>query len=371
MWQKMRIRWQRTRLGFTLIELLVVIAIIAVLVALLLPAVQQAREAARRSQCKNNLKQLGLALHNYHDTYTVFIPGAGGTHCGGGGCGNADRLCGIVMLFPFMDQAPLWSKIAGGGTTYTGGNISPAPPMGPEGWDWNFPLWQINIPLLRCPSDRFSSFKPWGKTNYCLCIGDTIGFNNYHGWSPEPRGMFFMQSKLGVQDCLDGSSNTIAMAERGLNQQDNSVIGGAVDGVGGITGNPMICMQTAQGGKYLPSFQGSIQDYPGSAWCDWAPKKTAVTTILPPNSPSCSSNTTDWQEGIFSASSRHTGGCHVLMVDGAVRFVSSSINSGNLNAPDPANINTSWNGQNPRGPSPYGVWGALGTRNGGEPATDF
>ena len=97
--------------GFTLIELLVVIAIIAVLIALLLPAVQQAREAARRSQCKNNLKQWGLALHNYHDTHKCFSPMSGGTG-GSGLTHNQERLSGRAMLLPFLEMDPLWQQIA-------------------------------------------------------------------------------------------------------------------------------------------------------------------------------------------------------------------------------------------------------------------
>ena len=97
--------------GFTLIELLVVIAIIAILIALLLPAVQQAREAARRSQCKNNLKQWGLALHNYHDTFLRFCPLSGGTG-GGSAITNEERLSGRAMLLPFLEMDPLWQLIA-------------------------------------------------------------------------------------------------------------------------------------------------------------------------------------------------------------------------------------------------------------------
>src|SRR5215218_3882471 len=102
------VRSRPARRGFTLIELLVVIAIIAVLIALLLPAVQQAREAARRSQCKNNLKQLGLALHNYHDVFNRFCDLRGGPNDGAGRQGDQ---CGLVRLMPYFDQAPAYNMI--------------------------------------------------------------------------------------------------------------------------------------------------------------------------------------------------------------------------------------------------------------------
>ena len=133
--------------GFTLIELLVVIAIIAILIALLLPAVQQAREAARRTQCKNNLKQLGLAHHNYHDVYGKFIYRKGGNDMSGLAIrGNSNRLSGLMGLMPYMEQGALFNLVAAGGGTGT------KPPGGPEGWaSWN--EWNVTIPGLQCPSD--------------------------------------------------------------------------------------------------------------------------------------------------------------------------------------------------------------------------
>ncbi|MSR58968.1 MAG: DUF1559 domain-containing protein [Planctomycetaceae bacterium] len=364
--------WRRSR-GFTLIELLVVIAIIAVLIALLLPAVQQAREAARRSQCKNNLKQLGLALHNYHDTYKMFPSLGGGTGWYGGGTGNWGRLGGLVWMLPFFDQAPLYSQISGrfvqGTTTY--------PAMGPEPWDWDYQPWQAKMEVLRCPSDMYAGFTPQSKTNYAFCLGDGIVNNNgnpQEWWSNDPRGMFYLHSKLGIAACTDGSSNTIAMGERALWQNNRSVLGGLVGGVPGIAGNPLICKNLAGPGReYLASVamgpgdgtdanSAGIKDMAGTRWCDINPTMTGMNTVLPPNSPSCTEGTWDGEWGIFSASSRHTGGVHVLLCDGAVRFISENIDAGNSSAPDPGTT---------KGKSPYGVWGALGTRGSGDIVGDF
>jgi len=360
---------RKRRWGFTLIELLVVIAIIAVLVALLLPAVQQAREAARRSQCKNNLKQLGLALHNYHDTYNVFPFECGGTGWTGNGTGNWARLSGMVVLTPFVDQAPLWNQIS---NKMPGGAVSGFyPAMGPEPWDWTvYPPWKQQIPILRCPSDKYSgpSQAPWGKNNYGFCLGDVVTNDDggIEWWTPEPRGLFYYHSKLGVADCLDGSSNTIAMGERALSQENVSIFGNAAMGVSGINTNPSICAAKAVGKKYLPGT--NVQDGIGYDWADGGVQHSAFNTILPPNSPSCVTSTWDSDVALISASSRHPGGVHVLMADGAVRFITDSINAGNPQAPD-LGVGRG-NGGIP-GQSPYGVWGALGTRAGGESVGEF
>jgi prepilin-type N-terminal cleavage/methylation domain-containing protein len=348
----------RIRRGFTLIELLVVIAIIGVLVALLLPAVQQAREAARRSQCKNNLKQLGLALHNYHDTHRVFPSLKGGTGWVSARTGNWDRLSGLVWLLPFLDQGPRYNQISSklviNGVTF--------PAMGPEPWDWDYTPWMGQLEVLRCPSDRYAGSVPHSKTNYAFCIGDSINLNNNpSAWSNrDPRGMFFMWSKLGVQDCLDGSSNTICMGERGLNQGNRDVIGNHAQNAN--TSTPQACKAMAVGKQYIAS--ADLTDWPGQRFCDGNPSMVGMTTILPPNSPSCSVGTWDGESGVFSASSRHVGGTHILLCDGAVRFVSENINAGDPNIQDPGTTGN-------KGPSPYGVWGGLGTRSSGEVISDF
>jgi prepilin-type N-terminal cleavage/methylation domain-containing protein len=163
-----RVSMRKHRLGFTLIELLVVIAIIAILIALLLPAVQQAREAARRTQCRNNLKQLGLALHNYHDTHGV-LPFMRWT------VGNVyyNNHANLALL-PFLDQSPLFAQVSSpltvGATTFL--------PMGftaaPYSWDVVYPPWKQQVPGYLCPSDANSlqNYSSFGTQCYRLCLGD-------------------------------------------------------------------------------------------------------------------------------------------------------------------------------------------------------
>ena len=164
----------RKRSAFTLIELLVVIAIIAILIALLLPAVQQAREAARRTQCKNNLKQLGIAIHNYHDVHNT-VPMASGSNGGPGG----RRQSGFVGLLPFIEQANLYNVIAAGGTAASvNGNTNYAP-FSAVPWDNNYRAVRQRIPMLQCPSDGETTLQnPREKSNYTFSRGDTAWDHN-------------------------------------------------------------------------------------------------------------------------------------------------------------------------------------------------
>lgn len=360
-----RRRWR----AFTLIELLVVIAIIAVLIALLLPAVQQAREAARRTQCRNNLKQIGLAIHNYHDVFNVF-PMASGRDAGPGG----RRQSGYVGMLPHLDQTPLFNTISNGGTgasvngstNYIGFNWVP--------WDGNHKAVVARIPVLYCPSDNDQlNENPRGGTNYMFSRGDTLWDHNPAWNGNGGRGLrgFFVggqngSGKRSVRDVTDGLSNTIAMSERTkAGPTANSILTGAVvrnQNQGTLRGNPSVCQTNVNGqGVYTG---GTIMRLSGNRWADGAPIFTGVTTILGPNKASCLSNGggSDWYDGIFEPSSVHTGGVHVLLGDGAVRFVSDNINTGNTAAPI---------GNPPIGPSNYGVWGALGTIRAGDMVTNF
>ena len=325
------------RRGFTLIELLVVIAIIAILIAMLLPAVQHAREAARRSQCKNNFKQLGVAIHNYEQSTKKLPP-----H-GGGKTQNGGVLSGIVMLLPYLDQAPLWKKIAG------------APGQGGSPISATFPHPNSALPVLLCPSapqppPPASATASLGGPGRCyhFSLGDsTFG-------STVPRGPFSPLSgqTRAISDFRDGLSNSILAAEQSPSEW---AIAAANDLLGGFntifTTSPPTCLSFVVGGIYqYPYTHGH-----GRFWAYGIPDAHAtIQTILPPNKPSCT-----W---LSTASSRHVGGVHVVMADGSVRFINNSINAGDQTF-DAANITS--------GPSPYGIWGALGTIAGREVATDF
>lgn len=354
------VRWKRRLHGFTLVELLVVIAIIGVLIGLLLPAVQAAREAARRSQCSNNMRQLGLALHNYHDVNLKFPFGTGGTGWTGDATGNWERLSGLVAVTPYLEEtaiANLWSNPWVGPPA--------APKNGPEPWNTlggRYTPWITQISSLRCPSDN-TSRGGVAKTNYAFNLGDTTRGNNDGLWDTGriPRGVFYLHSKLGMRDLLDGTSKTILMGEIMLGKDGDRGYGSVARNQSGVETDPSICLTLVTNGKFNAGVD--IQPWRGDRWTDGNPSMTKFNTILPPNSPSCMNGTWDGDWGLFSAASNHPGGVNILMGDASVRFVPNNIDAGNPKAPNPVGSKA--------GPSPYGVWGALGTRNSGEPRTEF
>ena len=294
------LRLSRRARGFTLIELLVVIAIIAVLIALLLPAVQQARESARRTQCKNHLKQFGLALHNYHDTHLVFPPGVVRRYytppawpaCGGSWC--TSMLSWGTRVLPYLDQAPLYTQVDW--------DIEPGMTAGNVNQDR---LRQKTIPAFRCPSDpgRGSS-TAFAPSNYMVCIGDTVRDRQQNAtW----RGLLDTNSNSGIRDVTDGTSNVMVLSEIRV-------------------GHPKDQTQNPSAAGVCPA-PGAISN-PSNAGYSWmyanvAPSY-AFNTMNPPNSnlPECALNS-DYVHG--AARSHHTGGVHALLVDGSVRFVGDNL----------------------------------------------
>jgi prepilin-type N-terminal cleavage/methylation domain-containing protein len=292
------------RFGFTLIELLVVIAIIAVLVALLLPAVQQAREAARRSQCKNNLKQIGLALHNYHETYNMLPPSAvnpgtvgspiGGSPPGFVPPGMVRNYTGYLMILPQLDQAPLynqinfniatgeadWQSVGGGGTQVI--------------------LQNYKAEVFRCPSDApYVDPNTYTPQNMYTITGATrvsYGFVSetteydywagYNTWTQNrnaTKSAFGFNAAARMADLRDGASNTILMIETPYKK----------------------CVYVF--GPFLEAWTHTHQIYP------------AYFGINMPW-PGCNGLPYAWAAG-----SAHTGGCQIVLGDGSVRFISQNI----------------------------------------------
>jgi prepilin-type N-terminal cleavage/methylation domain-containing protein/prepilin-type processing-associated H-X9-DG protein len=356
----------RTKTGFTLVELLVVIAIIGVLVALLLPAVQAAREAARRSQCLNHLRQIGLALHNYEGVWKAFPPQKGGTNCpwpSSPHC-NYERRSGFVALSSFLEQGIVYQAIEAGGGTPT--KIA----GGGEPWaSWS--AWNTQLPTLLCPSDGagVTAIPVRGHVNYAFCIGDKVEKNLWE--NNNHRGIFTFRLNVKISAITDGTSNTIALSERcrqpqGFTGTRNAAgelaMSATALNVPSVVDNPGSCLTRVNASREFVAGT-RIKSKTGSIWTDGQTEIVAFNTVLPPNSPSCtvdSDTNADGAGGVHSASSYHPGGVNVVMADGSARFVSQNINCGNLGVKAPIS-----------GKSLYGVWGALGTREGRETPGDF
>lgn len=341
---------RRRKPGFTLIELLVVIAIIGVLVAILLPAVQQAREAARAAQCRNNMKQIGLAMHSYEETHGRFPPSRGGPST------TQEYMSGLVFLLPFIDQGGLYNQIS----SPAGG----APPMGPAPWN-TFAPYDSKLAAFLCPSasNHQTERENWqvnrGRTSYAFVAGDTTDMN-----VATIRGVFGKQSYMPLRSITDGVSNTLLMAEIRWPMSTNDLGGVRGLSTGGADNTPALCRALFNTG--LRQYTGgSVQFFRGINWGDGQPGVNAVTTAMPPNSPSCVGTESAGSLGLYSSASMHVGGVIAVVADGSVRFISDTIDAGNQGA----KATTAAIGADAR--SPFGVWGALGTRASNERIGEF
>lgn len=369
----------RSKSGFTLVELLVVIAIIGILIGLLLPAVQAAREAARRMQCTNNLKQLGLALHNYHDTHGSFPAGRWGPECACCGDktewkGHSYTWSGIFYCTPFMEQTSLYQLYTAECSRL--GGRAPVPWLNDHTNTSELsPLYTSSVPGLLCPSDGGSAQDGdyGGKGNYALCNGDSPYFGN---WVDYPkRGLFGVKEWHNMSSCTDGTSNTAMVSEMVTGTKG----GGEVSSSGALvkgsiavdldpyqfSDNPSLCLNkrdTANPGQLVGSQFNNIRGH--MRWAGVMTDGTSFTTVLPPNSPSCIDGRYGayYGGGICSPTSNHSGGANVCRADGSVIFVSETIDCGDLTKPAHGTDRGS-------GKSPYGVWGAMGSINGGETAS--
>jgi prepilin-type N-terminal cleavage/methylation domain-containing protein/prepilin-type processing-associated H-X9-DG protein len=369
-------RFRKRHSGFTLVELLVVIAIIGVMVGLLLPAVQAAREAARRMSCGNNLKQLGLGVHNYHAAYNRIPMYAGGTGGVDGRLHNHAWLSPLVALLPFVEQQALWEQISNpltiGNTTFQG--------MGAQPWNNAYSPWTQTISTYRCPSDpTLPAVGAKGATNYAACLGDGmvhlhrggmdqnfVNTGDFNAATNQLRGVFKTRRATGFRDVLDGTANTIMMGEIVIDSGNREVIGAPAFVGTDVHANPSFCAGLVDIGRprfwatgtSLGNGAGVNADWRrGHGWAYGLPLFTGFNTVRPPNKESCMRQEENERgDGVFTAASRHQGGAHVLMTDGAVRFVSDSVEAG------AQNVGLTVAGMG----SPYGLWGALGTAAGGE-----
>jgi prepilin-type N-terminal cleavage/methylation domain-containing protein len=371
--------------AFTLIELLVVIAIVAVLAALLLPAIQSAREAARRMQCASNLRQLGLALLSYESHYRQLVAMRSGPQTNQAGSWIGMRVSGLVELAPELEMSQLYLQ-------YKEGFELSKPPytkFSADGEPWwqggDYLPWRTQIPVLRCPSDpgrqRLGEWSSMGRTNFVFCYGDSQRGPELAEWeatADTTRGVFQQRIGRSLAACLDGTSHTLAFGEAvtamgviaGARTVGAPIYGYQATGLGEVAlgrgVSPARCRETARQTRYLPG-QSPIAKR-GLHWGDGLTDAIGFNTVLPPNSPSCIVSSQDGP-GIHAASSYHPGGAHGLRLDMAVSFYSNSIDVGQPDALSPGAYRTTGMLQHTsdwQSPSPHGVWGALGSLAGAE-----
>ncbi|MDR1477795.1 MAG: DUF1559 domain-containing protein [Planctomycetaceae bacterium] len=368
--------------GFTLVELLVVIAIIGILIALLLPAVQAAREAARRMQCSNTTKQITLATHTFHDAHkrlpcngndplwTSYLRTSNNTSMG-----YTSHYNYLTLLLPYIEQTAYYQGIVSEFETRraAGENDVIYPGNGAAGTALTG-----TITVFQCPSDGNAKLKTGAtelnRNSYMASKGDAWKAFD----SPGNRGAFSSGNRAvnGLESITDGTSNTVFISETLVSPINNAdrdskyktaVVRefATIDYNTATTFNlPSDCVAVrGNEGEVVDTYLSRANGRKGHRWASTMGAYSNFMTVLPPNSPSCDETTNDYPEkaGIISASSNHTGGVNVGLGDGSVKFVSETVDSGNRQD----------EGTNPKSNSKsiYGVWGSAGSIASGESVT--
>ncbi|MDR1291334.1 MAG: DUF1559 domain-containing protein, partial [Planctomycetaceae bacterium] len=353
-------------LGFTLVELLVVIAIIGVLIALLLPAVQAAREASRRAKCSSNIRQLGIAIQNFHDSYNRLPAGLQNVHTPTSITNSNQHKFGtLLVLCPFFEQQALYDAFANKADAYSYGN---------------WPAVAVNLTLsgLVCPSNSgevpMAGQSYYGRNNYNVVYGDVLVKGGTANASNNtrvdcPRGFFGLKySYKEFSGISDGLSNTIAMSERvGLKAAHNQY-----SSTNPKAGTVLITTWTD---SYAATRLQCITDQksttataagnsPGIQWANGDVSVNGLMTILPPNMACCVG--TNYGTGLIlnTPSSQHPGGVNCLFGDCSVHMISESINA---LTPGQSDLTAILKHDQESGTSHWGVWGALGSAIGNEP----
>jgi prepilin-type N-terminal cleavage/methylation domain-containing protein/prepilin-type processing-associated H-X9-DG protein len=322
------------RSGFTLVELLVVIAIIGILVGLLLPAVQAAREAARRMQCQNHIRQLGLASHNHESAMKALPPAFRGKSIGGAPA-YFDLWGTTAYLTPYLEQTPVYNSIDLSLTMYQ--LTSPFGIQSPDAV-------RTKVAIFLCPSDfgqavcrdSYAISGEFAPTNYAFCLGSgtTKGRTNWLGSPYDADGVFYAQSKIKLTDIKDGTSNTVGASERVLGDGEEKMVLTNRSSLRTLTMyvNPGAETNDANCSASLRVNFSQRRMY---TWVAGEPRCTSYNHYYLPNdpiNPDCVANFTGSDpllrstgHGLSTARSRHGSGVNVWYCDGSVRFVSNSI----------------------------------------------